>query len=100
MPKLIGAFNVASTAYRLLMAVVGGFIFVSLFSAWLPQWLNRQWQVDVAESFLWCLLAGFAVYCGIIMWVVGTRKLLRTSVIVSLLTFLFWLMLTPVGGAV
>ncbi|WP_416307910.1 hypothetical protein [Neptunicella sp. SCSIO 80796] len=83
--------------WRLAMAVGGGFILTSLFCVWLSQQLHTILGAQVTSVFIWCLLSGFALYCALIMWLVGTTKLGRTSAIICLTGLILWFSLTPVG---
>ena len=85
--------------WRLLLAIVSGFIMTSLFSVWLPQMLHMVFDVQLTPSFIWALLSGFAIYCCLIMWLVASQNLKRDSVIVGVLIVFFWATILPVGAS-
>lgn len=72
-------------SYRLLLAIAGGFCLSSLATAVLPGALVLL-GADKAGAFVWLMLLSFVWYSLIILWVVSTRRLGRTSLIILLLT--------------
>lgn len=72
-------------SYRLLLAIAGGFCLSILATAALPGVLALL-GADKAGAFVWLMLLSFVWYSLIILWVISTRRLGRTSVILLLLS--------------
>ena len=72
-------------SYRLLLAIGGGFCLSILATATLPV-LLVLFGADKAGAFVWLMLLSFVWYSLIILWVISTRRLARTSVILLLLS--------------
>ncbi|QJR80708.1 hypothetical protein CA267_007910 [Alteromonas pelagimontana] len=89
----------ALSSFRIVMAIVGGFVLTSLFAVWLPELLFSHFGVDKIRTFLWCLLFAFALYCVLIIWVISTHHLLRSSLIMLLIAGVLWLSIEPASAA-
>ena len=72
-------------SYRLLLAIAGGFCLSSLATAALPGILALL-GADKAGAFVWLMLLSFVWYSLIILWVISTKHLGRTSLILLLLS--------------
>lgn len=72
-------------SYRILLAAFGGFLFTLILSVFLPEAFLWLWGWNKATSLMWMMLLSFGIYCALIMWIIATRKLLRTSIILLLL---------------
>jgi hypothetical protein len=79
-------------SYRLLLAIGGGFGLSILATAALPGVL-ALWGTDKAGAFVWMMLLSFLCYSLIILWVVSTRRLARTSLMLLLLATALYLSL-------
>ncbi|HEX5791898.1 MAG TPA: hypothetical protein VFY01_01390 [Rheinheimera sp.] len=79
-------------SYRLLLAIGGGFCLSSLATAALPGALVLL-GADKAGAFVWLMLLSFVWYSLIILWVISTKRLARTSLILLLLTASLYLSL-------
>lgn len=73
-----------SVSYRILLATVGGFILTLIVTIFTPELLLWAFGWNKATSLMWMMLLSFGVYCGLVMWIVATRKLLKTSLILLL----------------
>lgn len=72
-------------SYRLLLAIAGGFCLSILATAAVPCVLALL-GADKAGAFVWLMLLSFVLYSLIILWVVSTKRLGRTSLILLLLS--------------
>lgn len=72
-------------SYRLLLAIGGGFCLSILATAALPV-LLVLFGADKAGAFVWLMLLSFVLYMLIILWVISTKRLARTSLVLLLLT--------------
>ena len=72
-------------SYRLLLAIAGGFCLSILATAAVPGILALL-GADKAGAFVWLMLLSFVWYSLIILWVISTRRLGRTSLILLLLS--------------
>lgn len=79
-------------SYRLLLAIGGGFGLSILATAALPGVL-ALWGTDKAGAFVWMMLLSFLCHSLIILWVVSTRRLARTSLMLLLLATALYLSL-------
>ncbi|MDR6982021.1 hypothetical protein J2X32_000629 [Rheinheimera pacifica] len=70
-------------SYRLLLAIGGGFCLSILATAALPAALTLL-GADKAGAFVWFMLLSFLWYSLIILWVISTKRLARTSLILLL----------------
>ncbi|WP_417437797.1 hypothetical protein [Idiomarina sp.] len=82
--KIANAPSKLTISYRLLLATVGGFIFTLIVTVFTPELLLWAFGWNKATSLMWMMLLSFGVYCGLVMWIVATRKLLKTSLILLL----------------
>lgn len=73
---------------RLLLAIFGGFTLPLVLCVFVPQLLHALYKVDVAPILVWMMLIAFAFYTLIIIWVLSTKKLIKTAVILISLTCL------------
>ncbi len=80
--------------WRLLLAVFGSFALVSLLSVTLTGLLFQLAEIDKAVTFIWCMLFGFIAYSVLVIWIIATRKLLRTSAVVLLSSLSCWLFIS------
>ncbi|HEY0923777.1 hypothetical protein [Rheinheimera pacifica] len=71
-------------SYRLLLAIGGGFCLSILATAAVPGILALS-GADKAGAFVWLMLLSFVWYSLIILWVISTKRLARTSLILLLL---------------
>jgi len=71
-------------SYRLLLAIAGGFCLTNLATAALPGALALL-GANKAGAFVWLMLLSFVWYSLIILWVISTKRLARTSLILLLL---------------
>ncbi|MCK7458757.1 hypothetical protein [Idiomarina aminovorans] len=67
--------------YRIMLATFGGFIFTLIVTVFTPELFLWLFGWNKATSLLWMMLLSFGVYCGLVMWIIATRKLLKTSLI-------------------
>ncbi|MGP9799785.1 hypothetical protein [Rheinheimera sp. NSM] len=72
-------------SYRLLLAIAGGFCLSILATAAVPGVLALL-GADKAGAFVWLMLLSFLCYSLIILWVISTRRLGRTSLLLLLLS--------------
>ena len=72
-------------SYRLLLAIAGGFYLSILATAAVPGVLALL-GADKAGTFVWLMLLSFVWYSLIILWVISTKRLARTSLILLLLS--------------
>ncbi|KUM53456.1 hypothetical protein AR688_05985 [Rheinheimera sp. EpRS3] len=72
-------------SYRLLLAIAGGFYLSILATAAVPGILALS-GADKAGAFVWLMLLSFVWYSLIILWVISTKRLGRTSLILLLLS--------------
>lgn len=82
--KIANAPSKLTISYRLLLATVGGFIFTLIVTVFTPELFLWAFGWNKATSLMWMMLLSFGVYCGLIMWIIATRKLLKTSLILLL----------------
>lgn len=82
--KIANAPSKLTISYRLLLATVGGFIFTLIVTVFTPELFLWAFGWNKATSLMWMMLLSFGVYCGLVMWIVATRKLLKTSLILLL----------------
>lgn len=87
-------------SYRLLLAIAGGFCLSILATATVPGVLALM-GANKAEAFVWLMLLSFVWYSLIILWVISTKRLARTSLMLLLLAAGLYLSLvytTPPAG--
>ncbi|MGO2012381.1 hypothetical protein [Pseudoalteromonas undina] len=85
----------ATTFWRIVLAILGSYITVSLFNAVIANLLAVLLDMDKATTFLWMMLLSFLFYSLLVLWVFASNKLLKTSlqltvVIVVLFSTLQW----------
>lgn len=69
-------------SYRVLLATVGGFFFTLALTVFVPELLLWIFGWNKATTLMWMMLLSFGVYCGLIMWIIATRKLLKASFVI------------------
>lgn len=72
-------FTIVLTCWRIMLAILGNYIVVSLFSALIPNLLSLLFYVDKATVLLWMMLLSFLFYSLLVLWVISSKKLLKTS---------------------
>ena len=68
-------------SYRILLASVGGFLFTLIVTVFTPELFLWIFGWNKATALMWMMLLSFGVYCGLVMWIIATRNLLKTSLI-------------------
>jgi len=82
--KIANAPSKLTISYRVLLATVGGFIFTLIVTVFTPELFLWLFGWNKGTALMWMMLLSFGVYCGLVMWIIATRKLLKTSLILLL----------------
>ena len=87
--------QITSLCWRVSLAIIGSYITVSIFSAAVPSLLTTLFGLNKATVFLWMMLLSFLFYSLLVLWIIASRHLLKTSVqltlgVVILLLALQW----------
>lgn len=70
-----------SNIYRWLLAVVGGFGFTIVTCGFIPLFFKTVLGWHQASSLMVMMLLSFALYCTLIIQIIATRHLKRTSLL-------------------
>ncbi|EKE87078.1 hypothetical protein [Idiomarina xiamenensis] len=87
------------TLYRWTLAALGGFALTVCLSVFIPELTLWLWNWSKATVLMWMLLLSFAIYSALFMWVIATRRLLRTSVIMLVSGLLLYVAIEGLQGA-
>ncbi|BDF96495.1 MULTISPECIES: hypothetical protein [Pseudoalteromonas] len=68
--------------WRVVLASVLGFIFLSVFIAGVASLGSALFHLSKATLMLWLMLIGIVLYCCLVMWIFASNKLMRCSVII------------------
>ncbi|MGO2390348.1 MAG: hypothetical protein ACTH7Q_06205 [Pseudoalteromonas sp.] len=70
------------TLWRVVLASVVGFVFLSVFIAGVASLGSALFALSKATLMLWLMLIGIILYCCLVMWIFASNKLMRCSLII------------------
>ncbi|MGO3445680.1 MULTISPECIES: hypothetical protein [Pseudoalteromonas] len=85
--------EVTFLCWRIGLAIIGSYIAVSVFSAAIPNVLSTLFSINKATVFLWMILLSFLLYSLLVLWVISSRHLLKTSIQLTIITIFLLLVL-------
>lgn len=82
-----------SLSWRVGLAIIGSYIAVSLLCAVIPNLLTIFFSISKATAYLWMMLSSFLLYSLFVLWIISSRRLLRTSVQLTGTIVVLWLVI-------